>query len=363
MAKVMVFMDGTWLYSGMRSLGDDFQVDYGKLPAVLGKVISHKLAGIQVDIVRTFLFGSNATNCQEADLEMVKRRRTFYDILREEYDYEVEVYSIDYRGRRLRKNDRLPDDDFIPEEKCVDIALASSMLYFAALPYVYDIAILVGGDRDFVPVLQKVRQLGKRVAIASIHGSCAFELQDSKNLKGVRDFDVIWLDDLIGDISISNDEKLVECHSPLHTGPNPVHTDEFVRRHRPFYCKECRLKMREERSQFQPETDTGDYYAGNKEATKDNLAENFGNLRLHPGANYVGRIKRLKEFFGFIETPEGDFYFGMDDCAAGTDFYKLEEGGKVEFIVTNVPGENTRGNKGNGSAEEVSILPEWEIQP
>jgi cold shock CspA family protein len=361
MAKVMVFMDGSWLYSGMRSLGDDFQVDYGKLPVVLGEVISKKLGVIPVDIVRTFLFGSNATNYQDEDVEMVKRRRTFYDILREEYDYDVQVYAIDYRGRRLRKADRHPEDEFNPEEKCVDIALASSMLYFAALPYVYDIAVLVGGDRDFVPVLQKVRQLGKRVAIASIHGSCAFELLDSKNLKGVRDFDVIWLDELLDDISASTDEKLVECNSPLHTGPNPLHTDEFVRRHRPFYCKECRKKMREERSRFQHETVAGGEPSPKKETPDESLADNFGNLHMRAGASYMGRIKRLMEYCGFIETEEGDFYFGMDDCAAGTDFYKLEEGAKVEFTVTNMPPKQFHGSKGkgNGSAEGVSLLTDF----
>jgi len=361
MAKVMVFMDGTWLYSGMRNLEVDFQVDYGKLPAVIGEVISRKLGATPVDIVRTFLFGSNATNYQDADVEMVKRRRTFYDILREEYDYDVEVYPIDYRGRRLRKADRHHDDDFNPEEKCVDIALASSMLYFAALPYVYDIAVLVGGDRDFVPVLQKVRQLGKRVVIASIHGSCAFELLDSKNMKGVRDFDVIWLDELQNEISISSLEKLVECHSPLHTGPNPISTDEFVRKHRPFYCKECRMKMREERSHYQPEAGGDDEGHSVKEARINSLADNFGNLHMRTGASYVGHIKRLMEYCGFIETPEGDFYFGMDDCAADTDFYKLEQGTKVEFTVTNLPNKELRGSKGNGSAEGISFVPEFDF--
>ncbi|MFQ5447887.1 MAG: hypothetical protein ACE5FF_13245, partial [Saprospiraceae bacterium] len=198
------------------------------------------------------------------------------------------------------------------------------------------------------------------VAIASIHGSCAFELQDSKNLKGVRDFDVIWLDELPDEIRISNEAKLVECHSPLHEGPNPVQTSEFVRKHRPFYCKECRKKMREERSHFEPEPDDMDQPYSGKEPGSEDLAENFGNLHMCAGATYFGRIKRLMEYCGFIETPKGDFYFGMDDCAAGTDFFKLKEGKKVEFIVANLPNKKFHGSRGNGSAEEVTIVEGWD---
>jgi uncharacterized LabA/DUF88 family protein len=355
MAKVMVFIDGSWLYSSIRLLGEDFQVDYGKLPKVLGKKIGQQLGDTSVDIVRTFLFGSNATNFLDADKEMVKRRRVFYDVLREEYDYDVEVYLVDYRGRRLRKKDRHPEDEFYPEEKCVDIALASSMLYFAALPYVYDIAILVGGDRDFVPVLQKVRQLGKRVAIASIHGACAFELSDGKNLKGVRDFDVVWLNDILSEIGLMPEVRPVECKSPMHEGPNPVFTEEFVRKNRPFICKECREKMWREHASINEEA------ALEEEEFEAQVEVNFNRneQEFRTGDISSGIIKRLLDFSGFIEAPEGDFYFGMDDCATNTDFYKLKKGSKVEFIVAKLPNRNFRGGRGNGNAEEVSLASDY----
>ncbi|MAT55846.1 MAG: hypothetical protein CMN32_15320 [Saprospirales bacterium] len=345
MAKVMIFMDGSWLYSTVRFLGEDFQIDYGKLPVVLAKLLGRKMGGIPVDIVRTYMFGSNAINYQNSDEEMVKRRKVFYDILREEYGYQVEVFPVDYRGRRLRKKDRHPDDDFTPEEKSVDVALSANMLYYAALNS-YDIALFLGGSRDYVPLLQKVRLLGKRVAIASIKGSCAFELLDNKDSKHVRDFDVIWLDDLTEDIKAVNEERYVECRSPMHEGPNPILTDEFVRKNRPFFCKECREKMRAQRysyndDEFDIENDFDD--------------ESFGNRIINAGDVYRGRIKRLMDFFGFIETPEGDFYFGMDDCAHGTDFYSMTEGTPVEFIVVNMPNKRLRGSRGNGKAEEVSV--------
>jgi cold shock CspA family protein len=361
MAKVMVFIDGTWLYSNLRTLGEDFQVDYGKLPHVVGNQIAKKLGDKSVDIVRIFMFGSNATNFLDADKDMVKRRRIFYDVLREEYNYEVEVYLVDYRGRRLKRKDRHPDDDFSPEEKCVDIALASSMLYFAALPLAYDIAIVIGGDRDYVPVLQKVRLLGKRTAIASIHGACSFELSEGKNLKGVRDFDVIWLNDLLDEIRMTNEIREVMCKAPFHVGPNPIKTDEFVRKNRAFYCKDCREKMWHQRGEFD-EDEEDLKYAETPGFVENNryreAGQPIGDSRngLRTGDCYTGVVKRLMEFCGFIGTDAGDFYFGMDDCVGGTEFSKLRSGDRVEFIVSRAPRKEYRGRDGNGNAEEVSLV-------
>ena len=45
------------------------------------------------------------------------------------------------RPRRLRRTDRDPNDTFEPKEKCVDIALATSMLFNAAMANAYDVAI------------------------------------------------------------------------------------------------------------------------------------------------------------------------------------------------------------------------------
>jgi len=46
-----------------------------------------------------------------------------------------------------------------PKEKCVDIALSTSMLYFAAIPYAYDIGVAVIGDADYKPVVNSLSNL------------------------------------------------------------------------------------------------------------------------------------------------------------------------------------------------------------
>ena len=438
MAKVMVFIDGTWLYSSQRYLsegyGKNFNIDYGKLPRVLANRIAQNLGFGGIDIVRTYLFGSNAKNYQEQDEDMVAKRRMFYDILREEYNYEVETYYIDYRQRRLRKKDRDPEDDFIPAEKCVDIALASSMLYYAALPFAYEIAILVGGDRDYIPMLQKVRRLGKRVAIASIRNTCSYELQNPRDRQGIRDFDVMWLEDMIEEIELRQHLRQVRCESPLHDGVDLVWTDEFVRKNRPYFCRNCRERMREIREtegdeaveaisrktrdqynngtnrsydgtrgkNFEP-MERRDFRAAPKptpefepkaEPEREGEDEpNFNTIdHVQPGLEpvrdfnggyekrsfvyrptqrdyepadgeqlqvddqYMGEIKKLMDYCGFIHTPRGDFYFSSNDCSPDTDFFDLDLGMTVEFVISKLPNPSLRGGAGNGNAQEISLV-------
>lgn len=375
MAKVMVFIDGTWLYSNHRNLqeayGEDFQIDYGKLPGVLGRIVSENLGGAEVDIVRTHLFGSNARSYSDEDRDLVYRRKDFFNLLREEYHYQVEVYEIDYRGRRLRKKDRDPSDDFTPEEKCVDIALASSIMFYAALPYAYDIAILVGGDRDYIPVLKKVRQLGKRVAITSIKNSCPREFRDTANPLGLRDFDIIWMDDkkIMDEYKLEATNKWVICRSPLHTDENPVWTDEFVRKSRPYYCRECREKMRRQREEYfqnEESTEGGGFNSEgyNRPSVKaspqplireeENLAD-IDDEQLRTGDLYDGVVKKITDSYGFIGTEAGDFYFTLQDMAAGNEFHYIQPGTRVEFVISRLPNPQFRGGRGNGNAEEVSI--------
>lgn len=207
----------------------------------------------EVDIVRTHLFGSYATNYDLRDEDIVQSTLDFFDMLKEEYHYEVELFPINYRGRRLRKKDRDPADSFEVKEKCVDIALATSMLFSAAIPHAYDIAIAVIGDRDFIPVLQHVRRLGKRVAIASIKDSCAPEYADPLDAARVKDIDIIWLNDLLHELELKYERHQLECQSPLHKGDKRVWTVYRQRKGRPFYCDECKRKFADQKAAAQEE--------------------------------------------------------------------------------------------------------------
>ena len=86
------------------------------------------------------------------------------------------------------------------KEKCVDISLAVEMLYLATVPDAYDIAVIITGDKDFMPAMVKTRMTGKRVSLCSIRNSCNRDL--IKPEQAVRDYDVIWLDEYLDELVV-----------------------------------------------------------------------------------------------------------------------------------------------------------------
>ena len=61
-------------------------------------------------------------------------------------------------------------------EKGVDVLLATDMVSLA-FRNAYDTAILVSGDSDYVPVVEEIQELGKRVENASFKRTGSFELR------------------------------------------------------------------------------------------------------------------------------------------------------------------------------------------
>jgi len=112
------------------------------------------------------------------------------------------------------------------QEKCVDIALAVEMLYMATVPDCYDIAVIITGDKDFMPALVKTRLMAKRVAICSIRNSCNRDLTTANN--HIRDFDVIWLDDYLDDIIVPKNKL------PSGEGSFDTFTEMYINNH--FCC-------------------------------------------------------------------------------------------------------------------------------
>ena len=55
------------------------------------------------------------------------------------------------------------------EQKEVDVSLAVEMMEHALMNH-FDVAIVVSGDRDYVPAIEMVQDLGKRVEVASFRG-------------------------------------------------------------------------------------------------------------------------------------------------------------------------------------------------
>jgi cold shock CspA family protein/uncharacterized LabA/DUF88 family protein len=340
MAKIMLFIDGTWLYATVPALakayGKDFQIDFGRLPLVLAEQVQAK-AGGTVEVVRTNLFGSYAANYDERDEDSVERRLDFFDMLKEEYHYEIEIFPINFKGRRLRRADRATGDPFEPKEKCVDIALATSMLYLATLPEVYDIAIAVIGDQDFKPVLQQVRRLGKRVAITSVKASCAFDFTDPRDEPRVKDYDTIWLDDLLPQLELKYERRLLECQSPMHQGDRKVWTNYRPRRGKSFYCDSCREEFNKQKQEAQLE------YTGSGAPA---FSSPEGAAAPEPGQRMTGIVYEKKEGrgFGFIRADNNkEYYFHFTDLSVDLRFEDIPTGMRVNFEVKRDPSDSKAG--------------------
>ena len=342
MAKIMVFIDGSWLYANTPRLADSlgqkgFQIDFGKLPAVLAGAVRRHLDATEVDVVRVYLFGSYASNCDPLDDVPVQRRIDFYDLLREEHHYEVEVFPINYRGRRLRKADRDPTDPFEPKEKCVDIALATSMLYFAAIPFAYDIAIAVIGDQDFKPALQLVRRLGKRVAIASIKGSCAEDIADPTDQARIKDFDVIWIDDFLEDLELKRPPHLLECQSPSHAGVRMVKTTFYPRRGQRFYCEDCRARFDRQRQEQGYGNRFGEQAGNPEKVAGETIGQVVKGQVAAINANALGP-------FAFMRTVAGnDYYFNPTLLEGELRWENVKEGTALQAEIVRLPANGKAG--------------------
>jgi uncharacterized LabA/DUF88 family protein len=64
------------------------------------------------------------------------------------------------------------------EQKEVDVAMGCEMVAHA-LKDNFDVAVVVSGDRDFVPAIQHVQSAGKRVEVAAFHEAFSKEMLKS----------------------------------------------------------------------------------------------------------------------------------------------------------------------------------------
>jgi hypothetical protein len=155
--KVMVFIDGTWLFYSLilgrngtcpvqNKLGLDWlkthRVDYLKMQQLIGsnvqsQVFTQNNIDRMVDVVRSVVFTST-----RLDTPIDGPRANMITDL---YSSNFEVHKFTTSGQ---------------QEKCVDISLAVEMLYLATVPDVYDVAVVITGDKDFMPAMKKTRLTG-----------------------------------------------------------------------------------------------------------------------------------------------------------------------------------------------------------
>ena len=206
--KAMLFIDGTWLYysiNGRNAKHDaiipkfgmgwqnNYKVDWRALPRLICAQIEKQKNNSNtsfasgsdrpLEIARAMVFTSAK---KETDPNSIRMR-----MFREMADANYDVHMMETVGQG---------------EKCVDIQLAVEMLHYATVPNAYDVAILLSGDKDFVPALVRTRQKGKQVCISSMRAGCNRVLYESPH---IRDYDIVWLENCLDEliVPISAEER------------------------------------------------------------------------------------------------------------------------------------------------------------
>lgn len=106
-------------------------------------------------LVAAYIFDSKGA------LDATDNSRRFHDYLR-------------YKGFRVIARDSFDLEQNVQKE--VDVALAVQMVVHAFKDN-YDVAIVVSGDRDFIPAIQEVQSAGKRVEVAAFRASVSDEME------------------------------------------------------------------------------------------------------------------------------------------------------------------------------------------
>lgn len=182
MLKSMVFIDYQNFVISKReyllSINETvFNTNYRKLAQELNNKI--KLSSV---LAKTFLFAYRP--CDK--LLMVDKYKRYYDWLGSLKDgnYLEVIEGIqeirEIKGITLNIND---SSTYNTKEKGTDVNIAVHMLN-KAYSNSYDVAILVSGDADYVPVVESIRQMGKIVVLATM------PTQSLGKYKGSLDFHV-----------------------------------------------------------------------------------------------------------------------------------------------------------------------------
>lgn len=139
--QVVIFIDGSNFYHGLRSRIGRTNIDFGKF--------SRKLAG-ERRLVRAYYYNSPVD--QRAFPERYAAQQKFFSSL-----YQIPYLTVKLGRLEPRRGTWI--------EKGVDVKIAVDMITMAQRD-LYDTCILVSGDGDFADAAEAVKSMGKHVEVA-----------------------------------------------------------------------------------------------------------------------------------------------------------------------------------------------------
>jgi len=165
--RIAIFIDNSNIFQGFRK--HNIKADYEKLKILITE--KRILQGI-------FLY-------EGVVFPMSTAKKKWYKDLTNKSGYIIKT-SFD----KIAVNDRI--------EKKIDIKIAIDIISLA-YENLYEIAALVSGDGDFVPVVKKLQELEKNVEVWAFKYSLANALKEEVGQENIK-----YLDDVLDRIKIQN---------------------------------------------------------------------------------------------------------------------------------------------------------------
>jgi uncharacterized LabA/DUF88 family protein len=167
MKRVMIFIDGSNFYHGLKANLGKTSIDFAKF--------SELLCGQEREHIRSYYY--NVPLHREDDNGRYKKQQNFLEQLYETPLLTVTLGRLERRGATY-------------VEKGIDVNIAVDMLSLA-FSDCYDVGILVSGDADYVKMVEEVKRLGKHVEVAY------FAVGQSFHLRNVADRMVILTEETL----------------------------------------------------------------------------------------------------------------------------------------------------------------------
>ena len=154
--RVAIFIDGSNFYHSVKHLKIADKIDFQKL---VNELVEGR------ELVKVFYY--NASLDISANPEIYWKQQKFFDMLRKLPKFEVILC-------KLRKAKR--DGKVEYEMKGDDTHLVSDFVG-EAYENLYDTAIIVSGDEDFISPIERVEKLGKKIENAYFSSSSSYNLR------------------------------------------------------------------------------------------------------------------------------------------------------------------------------------------
>ncbi len=144
--RVMVFIDGGYLRELCKKFYKHDNIDFGEFyHGLIGNFNDYELNPFQADLIRIYFYDAIV----EEGHPDYKPQREYFDDIEREISYTVRLGTLVESSNKGFK------------QKGVDILMAIDALTKAYQDH-YDTGIFFVGDRDFVPLIEAVKDAGKK---------------------------------------------------------------------------------------------------------------------------------------------------------------------------------------------------------